>query len=295
MNPHLSLHCPAKVNMALSVGSPQDDGYHPIASWMVAVSLYDELHLEAIDGESSYEIDWIDDAPQPGDIDWPLEKDLAVRAHRRVEQRVDRPLPIRMHLGKRIPTGAGLAGGSTDAAGMLLGLNRLYELGLSEAQLIDLAMQLGSDIAFFFSSGSALVTGRGEALEDAPLEDPVRLTLVMADLQCPTAAVYRAFDEMARAAAVDEAAVREVIAGRRKPFNDLAAAACKVESRLADVRQTLAADLGRDVHITGSGSGLFIVADSDVDADRLVEQLRLMDAPPAADVHSVNLHDLHRR
>jgi 4-diphosphocytidyl-2-C-methyl-D-erythritol kinase len=98
------VRCPAKVNLALSVGAPRADGYHPIASWMVAIDLCDELRLEPQpDGSTStYTIAWAANALRASAIDWSLDKDLTVRAHRLVEQHVGRPLPIAMQMTKRI-------------------------------------------------------------------------------------------------------------------------------------------------------------------------------------------------
>jgi 4-diphosphocytidyl-2-C-methyl-D-erythritol kinase len=140
MSQPLTIPCPAKVNLALSVGGPTPDGYHPIASWMVAIDLADELTLERADGDSTYDIAWSDDALRPSPIDWPLESDLIVKAHRLVEAEIGRPLPARATLRKRIPVGAGLAGGSTDGAAMLKALRQLFDLDLPDQRLIDLSM-----------------------------------------------------------------------------------------------------------------------------------------------------------
>jgi 4-diphosphocytidyl-2-C-methyl-D-erythritol kinase len=185
MSQPLTIPCPAKVNLALSVGGPTPDGYHPIASWMVAIDLADELTLERADGDSTYDIAWSDDALRPSPIDWPLESDLIVKAHRLVEAEIGRPLPARATLRKRIPVGAGLAGGSTDGAAMLKALRQLFDLELTDQKSIDLSMQIGSDLAFFFSSGSAIVTGRGEGLREAPIDEPIHLCLILPEFGCP--------------------------------------------------------------------------------------------------------------
>jgi 4-diphosphocytidyl-2C-methyl-D-erythritol kinase len=105
---------PAKVNLVLAVGpaDPRNHGMHPICSWMVSVSLYDELEVvrTAPDRLSLYAVQWHDDAVRKSDIDWPITKDLAVRAHRMLEASVGRSLPIRMKLTKRIPVGGGTRG-----------------------------------------------------------------------------------------------------------------------------------------------------------------------------------------
>jgi len=274
MNRTITIRCPAKVNLALSVGAPTADGYHPIASWMVAIDLYDELTVEAIDGPSRFDIDWADDAPQPSDIDWPIESDLIHKAHRLLERRVGRPLGIGATLRKRIPVGAGLAGGSTDGAGMFKALRQLFELKLSDQTLIDLSMEIGSDLAFFFSAGSAIVTGRGEGWREAALTEAIHLCLIMPSFGCPTGAVYRAFDQLSPGATVDEAAVERCVVERPlQPFNDLAAAAGRVQPHLIQLRRRIAALTGRDVHITGSGAGMFIVAADAEDARQLAEMV----------------------
>jgi len=282
--PTTVLHCPAKINLALSVGSPDGSGYHPIASWMVAVGLHDELHVQprTPNAPSIYHIDWAADAPQPGAIDWSLRDDLAVRAHRLVEQHVGRSLPIRMRLIKRIPAGAGLAGGSSDAAGMLRALDAAFDLRLDPAVQRDLAMQLGSDPAFFLGPGSALVTGRGEHLEPLEPKNPIHLVLILPPLHCPTGAVYRAFDEATAGdrtpRPVDVPRVRSLAASDPLPaaalFNDLAEPAMAVTPDLRPLGEQLAAAADRPIHITGSGAGLFALADDAAHATRLAAALR---------------------
>ncbi len=280
----MTMHCPAKVNLALSVGSADEQGMHPICSWMVAVDLVDDLHLERLnDGdESTFEIEFAPDAPQVGRIDWPIESDLAYRAHQLVEQQVGRALPVRARLRKRIPTGAGLAGGSSDAAAMIKGINQLFDLSWDSQQMRHLSRQLGSDIAFFFGDGSAIVSGLGEQLAPAPLNRPVDLLLLMPRLHCPTGAVYQQFDQMHRdqpGRSPDEQAVRS-LAGRSPlpadaPFNDLAAPAQIVEPQLAPLREACRARLHRPVHITGSGAGMYIVCEN---ADEAAAMARMIQA-----------------
>lgn len=266
----------AKVNLVLSVGPAQPPkGYHPIASWMAPVTLADEVEVARLgEGEQSgYTIAWAPDAPRQTPIDWPLEKDLAVRAHRLMEQHAGRPLPVRMTMRKRIPVGGGLGGGSSDAAAVLLALNELFDLNLAEGALVTLAGLLGSDVAFFVDAATgggdaprpALVTGLGERVERVD-RVPGHLVLIFPPFGCPTAEVYRAFDTAGKAN-LREAQVRAVIdaavaAHRVIPaalFNDLAAPAQAVAPRLAEVRIAAREVLRTPVHVTGSGSTLFAV------------------------------------
>ena len=271
--------CPAKVNLALSVGPRGSDGYHPIASWMVAVSLVDELAVRRAPSgaASSFDIAWSDDAPRPGTVDWPLEKDLTVKAHRLLEAHVEHSLPVAVTLRKRIPAGAGLAGGSSDSAAMLVAMNDLFDLRLDDAALLQLAVQLGSDVGFFLRSPSAVVSGRGEVIQPAPLPGPIHLTLILPDLTCPTGDVYAAFDELNASPTVDPLRVDELaqsdVLAPDAPFNDLAEAARRVTPPLAELQRQCARALKHPVHITGSGAGMFAVASDEVEANRMARTI----------------------
>jgi len=273
----------AKINLVLSVGHAQPPkGYHPIVSWMAPVTLADELIVERLaDGSGSrHTIEWAEDAPRPSEIDWPLEKDLAVRAHRLLEGHVGRALPAAVTLRKRIPVGGGLGGGSSDAAATLVALNDLFELHLATPVLAALAGVLGSDVAFFIDEAGgghggggpprpAIVSGFGEKIERVE-RVPGEAVLIFPPFGCATAAVYKAFDDpMANRPGLREAQARQVVAAavaahRVNPaalFNDLAGPAQAVEPRLTEVRVAAREVLRAPVHITGSGSTLFTVLD----------------------------------
>lgn len=288
----LELTCPAKVNLALSVGAPLPSGMHPIASWMVAVAFGDTLKLERGAGTSTFNIHFAVDAPVPDPIDWPLAKDLAFRAHAALEQATGKQLPVRATLSKRIPTGAGLGGGSSDAAAMLVGLNRLFELRLSQQQLSEVAMTLGSDVAFLVAAlhghASAVVLGLGEVVEAAALDDVIPIVLAFPGFGCPTGAVYGAFDKALAGTSdkyPDAAAVREMSrqlpVPQDAPFNDLAAPACVVQPKLAEVKHQLEAALNLPVHVTGSGATLFVIAPSALTSKVLARKITAETGLPA--------------
>lgn len=267
----------AKLNLCLAVSPPEPvgstrAGWHRIASWFAPVALWDDLSLAPTRGPSHYHRAWAPDAPRPTPIDWPEESDLAVRAHRLLEHLAGKPLPITLNLVKRIPTGGGLGGGSSDAAAVLRAVTALYQLPHSPADLRSHSRSLGSDVAFFITDHPpgieppppALVTGFGD--EISPAGSPRGpLLLLFPDFGCPTPQVYRAFDALGprpfRAEDVSQ------LADPRSPwpgaglFNDLAPAAESVEPRLATLRTTLE-DAGHTVHMTGSGSTLFILGDA---------------------------------
>jgi 4-diphosphocytidyl-2-C-methyl-D-erythritol kinase len=260
---------------------------HPIASWMVTLDFADDLHLRRLDDgrDSLYAIVWADDAPRPTDIDWHIMKDLAVRAHLALERATGRRLPIRMKLEKRIPVGGGLGGGSSNAAAMLRALDDLFDLDLGRDRLADLASELGSDVPFLVHGGSAVVEGLGERIQVLPTLPDVHAVLVFPEAPCPTGAVYGKFDLMRPDAAVQSARVHALAAQRTlsddAPFNDLAAPALAVEPILEDDVADVRAATGRTVHVSGSGSTLYVLCNGRLEADLLAEQVRSRSGLPA--------------
>jgi len=241
---------------------------HPIASLMAGVQFGDAMRVTRLDaGPSQFEMHFADETHQ---VDWPIEKDLAFRAHQLLEQEVDKPLPISMALTKYIPAGAGLGGGSGNAAGMFISVNRLYELGLEKEKLIQLGLTLGSDVGFsvgmMAGDTAAIVTGLGDVIEPVQLKQLLHLVLIFPPFGCPTGAVYKAFDELNQDNVADERRVRDLTEKstilQDAPFNDLAEPACKVQPQLGELRESLQNKLALPVHITGSGSTMFVIAPS---------------------------------
>ncbi|MBI1190139.1 MAG: hypothetical protein GC200_05585 [Tepidisphaera sp.] len=197
----------AKINLMLSVGPPlppgaSHAGYHPIASWFAPISLWDDV--EVTRGAPSVSIEWASDAPRPTPIDWPPEKDLAVRALRALEAHAGRTLDAKLVVRKRIPVGGGLGGGSSDAAAALLAVRNAFALDIDDAALGAIAARLGSDVSYFLDTERdgpeqaprpAFVEGLGEHIERSPRRRG-RLVLVVPEFGCATGPVYKAFDEL---------------------------------------------------------------------------------------------------
>lgn len=271
------IKAPAKVNAALSVGPPGPDGMHPICSWMITVDLCDEMELMALeDGHlSRYAILWHDEARQRQDIDWPVSSDLAVQAHLAIEQHVQRPLPVQMKLEKRIPLGSGLGGGSSDAAAMLRGTDALYELGLSDRVLEELAADLGSDVPFLVRGGSGIVEGTGERVEHLEDLPALHAVLVLPGVACETGRVYQELD-VAGSSAVDAAGVRTLAAKAidgAQLFNDLAEPALAVAPELRNHREAVAELVNAPVHVSGSGSTLFVVCRHPLESETMARTI----------------------
>ncbi len=166
------LLAPAKVNLTLEVLGKRTDGYHDLASILVAVDLADELTLRDAD-----EIGLVCDVPELGGP-----KNLAHQAAARLREAAGISGGVRISLSKKIPAAAGLGGGSSDAAAVLIGLNRLWKLGMSAPDLTPIAAELGSDVPFFLYGGTAMVQGRGEVVRPLPFADMKHALVLCPDI-----------------------------------------------------------------------------------------------------------------
>jgi len=253
----LRVWAPAKINLNLLVGPARADGFHPLDSYVLKISLYDQIDLTGrTDGRITLDCDRSDCGA--------VEKNLAYQAARLIS--VGRTgCGADIILRKNIPPGAGLGGGSSDAAAVLAGLNILWELELDTDKLIWLAGKLGSDMPLFLGPPSARMTGRGERLE--PVEvSPLAALVCLSGLVCPTRDVYRAFDSTPSPMPVQlpagELAGRPVSAWAKRLVNQLSTPTRSVCPGLANIWDQLAGWFDRPVHMTGSGSGLFVLFDS---------------------------------
>ena len=248
---------PAKINFSLLVEPPREDGLHPITSKMARITLFDDLELTRLDDHSlsRYAILWHDDAPKKADIDWPVTHDLAVLAHRALEGAVGRSLPLQMKLEKRIPIGGGLGGGSADAAAMLLGTSELFDL---DVDLQEIAIGLGSDVPCLLNGGAGIVRGVGDVIEQVQHEE-THLVLIIPEYSCSTAAVYESFDALG--------------CQSKGVGNDLLLPACKVESNLQSDIEVLGALTDLEIHLSGSGSTMFIICDNEQRATELANEI----------------------
>jgi 4-diphosphocytidyl-2-C-methyl-D-erythritol kinase len=164
---------PAKINLSLDVLHKRDDGYHEVEMVMTMVDLADRIEMEELPRDT------IIISSQAGYI--PLdEKNLAFQAARLIKDKYEVNQGVYIHLDKKIPVAAGLAGGSSDAAATLRGLNRLWQLNISEEELQTLGAELGSDVPFCISGGTAVARGRGEKLE--PIPSPPQCWVILAKL-----------------------------------------------------------------------------------------------------------------
>jgi 4-diphosphocytidyl-2-C-methyl-D-erythritol kinase len=282
------IRAPAKVNLFLEVLAKRPDGYHDIATLLVAVDLYDELEFTE---EPSGEVRLTSDHPQlscgPDN--------LIRRAADLLRRHTGCPRGAAIRLSKRIPLAAGLAGGSTDAAAALAGLNDLWRLGLARDELAALGAGLGSDVPFFFATApspqpsppggeggvrgpAAWCTGRGEVVTPLALGRPLTFVLVCPPVGLSTADVYRGVQVPAQPLAGEEIR-RAVAAGDvevvgRRLHNRLQPVAERLCPSVAEYRRRLEQLRPAGQLMSGSGSSLFALCRDDAEAGRVAHELR---------------------
>ncbi len=275
----------AKVNLCLAVAAAEPAGaaragWHQIASWFHAVDLWDDVYVErAVVGGTTFEREYALDAPKKGEIDWPLEKDLGFRALKLLEEYCGEQFAVKVRVHKRIPSGGGLGGGSSNAATMLRTVNSLFGLQIEDQELTKLSLKLGSDVAFFMDGDldrpprPAIVRGFGERVERVD-RSAAELSLVFPDFGCTTEKVYQMFDAIVKREKWDFRAglVQEIVARSHQRgsvegtelFNDLWNAAEAIEPRLGRIAADIARSGGK-AELSGSGSTLFVMGSGPLD------------------------------
>lgn len=249
---------PAKLNLHLRVGPRGPDGFHPLDSVVVKISLHDTLDVAVRDdGRITFACTGADCGPP--------ESNLAFRAAKLLAPR--RPAPAagaHLALTKNIPPESGLGGGSSDAAAALIALNDLWKLGLSTTTLAELAARLGSDVPLFLGGPAARITGRGECVVPATVH-AFTAVVFLPDVSCSTAEVYHAFDQdpPPPAKPLDPATIADQPPSqwRDRLRNDLARPARRICPGLAATWDQLRHALPIPVHLAGSGSALFVLCD----------------------------------
>ena len=180
----VSIKAPAKINLSLDVLHKREDGYHEVEMIMTTIDLADRLHLTLLP-EKKIHIE-CSASFVPTD-----ERNLAFQAAKMMQERYEVNQGVSIYIDKHIPVAAGLAGGSSDAAATIKGLNQLWNLGLSLEEMVHLGTELGSDIAFCLYGGTALATGRGEKITPLPSLPPCWVILAKPAIGVSTGNIYQ--------------------------------------------------------------------------------------------------------
>lgn len=245
----LKLRSPAKVNLFLRVLAKRLDGYHELASLFQAVGLYDTLQVEVGSADSLT----CSDPALPTDA-----SNLVAKAVDLFRRKTGIKTPFKIHLDKQIPLEAGLGGGSSNAATALWAVNALSGSPATVEQLKAWSAEIGSDVTFFLSKGTAFCTGRGEIIEELHALPQAHLWILKPPYGLSTPAVYKALDLSKVSEEDPRALLKSFQSGSPQYVNDLESSAFKLVPELAHLKDALKQH-DKDVLMSGSGSSFFVV------------------------------------
>jgi 4-diphosphocytidyl-2-C-methyl-D-erythritol kinase len=274
----VTVRVPAKVNLQLSVGPREADGFHGLVSVFQAISIYDDVTLTKTHPGDGITISIIGDHTHGVPED---HSNLAAKAAQLMAQEFDIDIDAHVEVKKSIPVAGGMAGGSADAAAVIVGIDALYHLGATRDEMLEIGAKLGSDVPFMINGGTAIGQGRGDQLTAALSRGTYHWVLALSTVGLSTPAVYtecdrlRAGQEIA-APQTSDLLMQALLAADPKSVgaalvNDLQAAACSLRPAL-----DLVLEVGRDYGALGaivSGSGptvAFLVSDEEQGLDLAV-------------------------
>jgi 4-diphosphocytidyl-2-C-methyl-D-erythritol kinase len=269
---------PAKINLQLAVGPLGTDGFHEVTTVFQAISLFDDVTVKHGPESSGISLTLSGATSSGVPVD---DENLAMRAAKLMAEKYDLSADLAIHLKKEIPVAGGMAGGSADAAGVIVAMDALFDIGLSRDEMEVVAAELGSDVPFGISGGIAIGRGRGDQLTPALSRGNYHWVLALSGQGLSTPAVYQECDRLREgldiaSPQVSDSMMQALRAGDPVALgaalsNDLQAAACSLRPALR-----LVLDVGRDYGALGSivsGSGptvAFLVEDEEKSMDLTV-------------------------
>lgn len=290
--PGLLLSSPAKLNLFLEILGPLPRGYHELLTVFERISLCDTIRLTRLSSPEILICSSSKDIPCD-------HRNLAYRAARLILKAAKIRKGVQIEIQKNIPVGAGMGGGSSNAATVLLGMNRLFRLGFNRAALLDLADELGSDVAFFVSDRRfAVGRDRGNELTYPRIPDQVRLwhVLFVTHQNILTKDVYFRFDEAQKSRKTGQNKAgsfkltkkmqdvnillsylkkADIVSLNRKIYNRLSETVIDSYSFVSALKADLSKQGIQNVHMSGSGPTLFVISKDHQDAQRIYDQARL--------------------
>jgi len=267
-----TLSAPAKLNLYLAVGARRADGYHDVTTVLVALDLGDDVTVEPASTLSL--------SCEP-DVGVPVERNLAWRAARAMGEAFDRPADFAIRIAKRVPAGAGLGGGSADAAAVIAAMAAEWGVPRTDPRLEGVASALGADVSFPLRGGCALYEGRGEVLSRRLALPRVHFAIACGPEPVPTAAAYLRFDRVDREATPGPARVEAAVASGDPGalgaalHNNMTPAALGLVPAIAETLACMAAADGcLGSALCGSGSAVFGVFAGPAEAGAASAQAR---------------------
>jgi len=262
----MQVFAPAKVNLSLKILGRRDDGFHDIETLIVPISLCDEIKIDKDDAKEGIEFR-CDDASVPQGDD-----NLAVRAAKTFVEAAKVKNGVAIELKKKIPHGAGLGGGSSDAATTLLALNELFKTNLPREALAKMAEAIGSDVPFFIFQSAAICRGRGELVTPLKFHEPLSILLLKPAFVVPTEWAYSHWQDSREIPGVPYAAQQFA---DQTFINDLERPVFEKFVFLAQLKMWLLSqpEVGAAL-MSGSGSTVFAVLRSNRDVDLVAERAK---------------------
>jgi len=257
---------PAKINLSLRVLERRSDGFHEIETLIAPISLSDEIKIEERSGEQKIAFRCDDPSVPKG------EDNIVVRAAKVFFKETKNSSGVSIELKKRIPHGAGLGGGSSDAGSTLLALDKLFETNLPREALAKMAEMIGSDVPFFIFQSAAVCRGRGELVSPTTLREPLSLLLLKPQFGVPTPWAYSRWRDSHEVPGVSYGVQQFA---HQSFVNDLERPVFEKFVFLAQLKMWLLKqpEIGAAL-MSGSGSTVFAVLRSNVDADLLAKRAK---------------------
>ena len=274
----VTVRVPAKVNLQLSVGPRESDGYHQLVTVFQAISIFDEVTVKI--GEQASGINLTVSGDQVHGV--PTDSsNLVVKAAELIANKFEIDIDVSIDIKKSIPVAGGMAGGSADAAAALVAIDELYSLDMTREEMHSIASQLGSDVPFLLSGGTAIGQGRGDQLTAALSRGTYHWVLALSSVGLSTPAVYSECDRLRQGLDISEPQISDALMQAlltadpsnvgKLLVNDLQPAACSLRPALR-----LILDVGQEYGALGaivSGSGptvAFLVSDEEHGLDLAV-------------------------
>jgi 4-diphosphocytidyl-2-C-methyl-D-erythritol kinase len=268
----ITVKAPAKINLTLEVLGKRPDGYHEIRSVIQAISLFDTLHFS----------DAKDVKIRSSLAGWLAEQSIIPKAVNLLQSHTGYKNGVAIEIEKHIPLMAGLGGDSSDAAAVLLGLNELWQLNLSRDNLLELVPQLGSDVAFFLYGGTALISGRGEKITPLPPFSHHYVIMVNPSVPHRQGKTALAYATLRSSHFTDGRITEQLMAALKSGkeatpkylFNTFENVFFTRGTELTTYRSHIRKMNAPQVHLAGSGPGLYMLLKDRNRAEDLVMQLR---------------------
>lgn len=301
-----SLIAPAKINLYLEIIGDRPDGYHELAMVLQSINLADRIDLRSL---STDDIRIRCSHPQVPENRANLAYQAAALMAAEFPDSFAQFGGVEISIDKRIPIAAGLAGGSSNAAAVLVGLDLLWQLGLTQSELEELASQIGSDVPFCIAGGTAIATGRGEKLSPLPSVDNLYVVLgKYRHLDVATAWAYQTYraqygnsyvvnkhDLKSRAAAVHSSSMVQAIIHEdpiqigQRLHNDLERVVIPAYPQILQLKETFQKAGCLGAMMSGSGSTVFALCDSEQQAQKVHSQGRMLAQPSDLDLFTARL------